>query len=150
MAEHDEIQVRIVPAQVIYPLRHKVLRPGRPFADCIWAQDDEPTTAHFAAFRHGEVVGVASMAICPRADDPPNTWRLRGMATDPARQGQGIGALVLSACIEHVRAKDGALIWCNARTRAVPFYRKHGFVTVGDEFEIPGVGPHYVMVRQPV
>ena len=33
----------------------------------------------------------------------------------------------------------------NARTLAVPFYRAHGFVSVGEEFEIPDVGPHFVM-----
>jgi GNAT superfamily N-acetyltransferase len=148
MIESPDILIRQVPASDVYPLRHLVLRPGRPFADCIWAQDDDPDTVHFAAAVEGRIVGIASLAICPRGGDPPNTWRLRGMATEPARQGQGIGSKVLASCLDFVREKQGALLWCNARTSALEFYRRHGFETVGDEFETPGVGPHYVMVHQ--
>lgn len=69
------------------------------------------------------------------------------MATKPELQGQGIGAKVLTTCLEHAKSRGGALMWCNARTTALAFYRRHGFETVGDEFETPGVGPHFVMVR---
>jgi len=47
-----------------------------------------------------------------------------------------------------VAGQGGTMLWFNARTVAVPFYEKHGFATRGDEFEIPGVGPHYVMWQE--
>lgn len=137
---------QVSPAEV-YPLRHKVLRPNQSLAACVWAQDTDPDTAHFAAVLNAQIVGIASIAICPREGDSPNTWRLRGMATEPELQGQGIGARVLAKCLEHAKSRDGTLIWCNARTSALEFYRKYGFETIGDEFETPGIGPHFVMVR---
>ena len=34
------------------------------------------------------------------------------------------------------------ILWCNARTTAFEFYEKMGFTIVGDEFDIPNLGPH--------
>lgn len=148
MSDLSHIQIRIVPATAVYPLRHKVLRPNQTLAHCIWAQDNDADTAHFAAYDGNTLIGIASIAISAREGDPPNTWRLRGMATEPSLQGRGIGAQVLSACVAHAKSNGGALMWCNARTSALGFYRKHGFETVGEEFDIKGIGPHYVMFRR--
>ncbi len=147
MSDNPGIRVRRVTPEEVYPLRHRVLRPHQTLAECVWAQDTEPDTAHFGAELDGRIVGVASIAICPRDGDPPNTWRLRGMATVPELQSRGIGAQVLAACLEHARTHHGALLWCNARTTALKFYRRHGFEMVGEEFDIKGIGPHYVMVH---
>lgn len=148
MNSHPPVTIRTVPASDVYPLRHKVLRPNQTLADCVWAQDNDPDTVHFAADSDGQIIGIASIAICPRESDPPNTWRLRGMATEPDRRAQGIATQVLTACLDHAKSKGGAIMWCNARTSAVEFYRRHGFETVGDEFETRGIGPHYVMIRE--
>lgn len=142
-----DLVIKQVSSVDVYPLRHRVLRPHQTLADCAWAQDTDPDTVHFAAVLDSQIIGIASIAICPRDGDPPNTWRLRGMATAPELQGQGIGAKVLAKCFEHAKSRGGASIWCNARTSALAFYRRHGFETVGDEFETPGIGPHFVMVR---
>ncbi len=149
MSDTYAVRIRKVPAENVYPLRHKVLRPNQMLADCVWAQDEDSNTVHFAAEHEGQIIGIASIAICPREGDPPNTWRLRGMATEPAWQGRGIGSQVLAACLDHARTKGSSLMWCNARTSALAFYRKHGFETAGEEFETRGVGPHYVMVKKP-
>ena len=37
------------------------------------------------------------------------------------------------------------LLWCSARVVALDFYKHLGLQTVGSEFEIEGIGPHYVM-----
>lgn len=148
MSRISQVTIKQVPATDVHPLRHRVLRPHQTLADCVWAQDNDPDTAHFAAESDGRIVGIASIAICPREGDPPNTWRLRGMATVPELQGQGIGEQVLSSCLDHAKRQGGALMWCNARTGALGFYRKYGFETVGEEFDVKGVGPHYVMIRR--
>ena len=142
------ISVCRVSASDVYPLRLRVLRPNQTLADCIWAQDNDADTAHFAAYDGNTLIGIGSIAISAREGDPPNTWRLRGMATEPSLQGRGIGAQVLSACVAHAKSNGGALMWCNARTSALGFYRKYGFETVGEEFDIKGIGPHYVMFRR--
>ena len=70
------------------------------------------------------------------------------MATEPDVRGAGFGAALVAACIEHAAASGGGEVWCNARMGAVGFYRRAGFDVVGDEFEIPAIGPHVVMVRR--
>ena len=69
------------------------------------------------------------------------------MATEADVRGAGFGAALVAACVEHVAASGGGELWCNARMGAVGFYRRMGFDVVSDEFEIPGIGPHVVMVR---
>ena len=39
------------------------------------------------------------------------------------------------------------MVWCNARINAVAFYKKEGFKIIGDEFEIPDIGPHFLMAK---
>lgn len=147
MTDVASVTIRRVSAEDVYPLRHRVLRPNQTQSDCIWTQDKDSETVHFGAELNGQIVGIASIAISPREADPPNTWRLRGMATLPELQGRGVGAKVLQACLAHAKSRGGALMWCNARTTALEFYRRHGFETVGEEFDIEGIGPHYVMVH---
>ena len=147
MEMNQPIEIHRVTAEIVRPLRHQVLRPHQTLAECVWAGDSVPSSAHFAALYKNQVIGVASISIDPRPNDPPNSWRLRGMATEADQRRIGIGTRVLDACIAHARAEGGAMLWCNARTSAVEFYRKQGFETVGGEFEVQGVGPHYVMAR---
>jgi GNAT superfamily N-acetyltransferase len=147
-----------IPAAATRPLRQVVLRPHQAAEELVFPGDDATDTRHFGAYLDEKLVGVASIY---REAPPPalvmdltppgttvNAWRLRGMATLPAVQGQGLGRALLEACIAYTTTQDGELLWCNARTPAVGFYLKLGFVTHGDEFEIPGIGPHYVMWRR--
>ena len=132
----------------ILPLRHAVLRPGLPREAAAFEGDDEATTRHFGAFTpSGEVVGCLSLVRRP--------WRgaeahqLRGMATDPAHARSGVGRALLAHALAAVEAETGiAVVWCNARTEAAGFYRRLGWEIVSDPFDIPGVGPHVVMLRR--
>lgn len=140
-------EVRIVPVSTVRPLRGRVLRPQAPH-EVSWPGDDEAGVFHLAAFDGGEVVGVAS--LYPRPWPPGGAegdWQLRGMAVAPQRQRGGVGAALLLAMVAEVRARGGRRLWCNARTSAVGFYEKHGLARFGAEFEVQGVGPHFLMQR---
>jgi GNAT superfamily N-acetyltransferase len=67
------------------------------------------------------------------------------MATDPRHRGQGVGAQILAQLIEHARGQGATRVWCNARTPALSLYARAGFTPESEEFEIPGIGPHFVM-----
>ena len=41
-----------------------------------------------------------------------------------------------------------SLLWCNARTSAMGFYQNVGFEKIGEEFDIPTVGPHVLMFKK--
>ncbi len=151
---------RRVSAAVVRPLRTRVLRPG--WTDRVATYDQDETTAvHVAAFRDGadepDGVGTVYAEAPPDAnrDEIPApayaegaSWRLRGMATSDDARGTGLGRLVLEECFAVIREGGGRYLWCNARLVAVPFYRRLGLAAVGPEFDIPGIGPHYVMWRE--
>jgi GNAT superfamily N-acetyltransferase len=144
------VRIARVAAADVRPLRGLVLRPGEAPQALVFAGDDDPDSLHLAAHdAAGEVIGVASLRVEPA---PGNAgvvaWRLRGMATHPERRSHGIGGRLLRGCFRHVRAEGGGLLWCNARVAAVDFYERHGLRREGSEFDIPGVGPHYVMSRR--
>ena len=161
------VRTEVVGVTVVRPLQHAVLRPGLPPEAAAYAEDDLPDTVHVAAYDDaGEVVGVGTFFPQPypgpfgsgddaTGDDGLPTpveavegWRLRGMASDPGRRGAGFGAAVLARGVVEVRARGGRLLWCNARTSAVPFYERHGLRTVGPEFEVPHIGPHFRMLAR--
>jgi GNAT superfamily N-acetyltransferase len=152
--------VERIDAEATHPLRQSVLRPGRPVEECVFPGDEDEATLHVGALRDGEVVAIASLYLEPRpvdaaggaeraADhDAGTVWRLRGMATDPSLRRMGAGAAALEACEQHARERGGTLLWCNARVEAIAFYEANGWSVLGDEFDIPTVGPHFVMEKR--
>jgi len=143
-----------VTAEETYPLRQQVLRPHQSIAEVGFPGEDDPATAHFAQRDQGDqrdgdgqIVGIVT--VLRQDPDPPITdatwWRLRGMATAVDQRGQGVGMALVQAALAHVAAEHGTGLWCNARRSAVGFYCKAGFVTTGQEWEEPGLGPHIRM-----
>ena len=147
------IQVELVDAQVVRPLRRAVLRPDQPPEASVYPGDDDPRSAHVAVRLllgvTGDVVAVGTVLPCPAPWAPRhvNGWRIRGMATRPDSRGGGLGRSVLDALLRHVGAHGGGLVWCNARVPARRLYTGAGFATRGEVFDIPGIGPHIVMGR---
>jgi len=135
-----------VDAETVRPLRAEILRPGQAPEAIVWDGDDAADTLHVAVLCEGDPVGVATVV---REGYPPQPgsgdWRIRGMATLERARGRGIGAALLARCIEHAREAGGERVWCNARLRARSIYERAGLQVVGEEFEIPGIGPHLLM-----
>jgi GNAT superfamily N-acetyltransferase len=131
------VSVRWVAPEVTFPLRQAVLRPHQQVWELAEPDDSAPDARSFAAIdAAGRVVGTGVVSRRPPG------WQVRAMAVDPSCRGQGIGSLVLAAILDHVRARGGSLVWCNARTPAVGLYLRTGFVAVGTQFDLPHIGPH--------
>ena len=124
------------------PLRRRVLRPHESLEEL--ASHEPPGVHAIGAFDGEELVAVGF--VCP--DGEAGEWRVRGMATAPAYRGRGAGAAILDALLEHARSQGATRVWCNARTPALGLYERAGFERESDEFEIPGIGPHFVMARR--
>jgi GNAT superfamily N-acetyltransferase len=140
------IEVRAITAAETLPLRQAVLRPDRPVAAAQFPGDDAPTTKHFGAFRDGRLLGIASLFRAEMPEQPGlGAFQLRGMATAPEVRGQGFGRALILMCLAFARDHRAQFFWFNARIGAVGFYRKLGFEVIGEEFEIPDVGPHFRM-----
>ena len=146
-----EPQVRIVPVDAATgrPLRHAVLRPDDPPEQPMYAREEDAGTLHFAALGDGdEVLAVGSAMAEGHPRDPgPGDWRIRGMTTRADLRGRGFGQRVLEALERSAREQGATRLWCNARTGARGFYERAGFVVEGEEFEIAGIGPHFVMSK---
>jgi predicted GNAT family N-acyltransferase len=144
------LPIRVVDGTATRELRRAVLRPGWPVGSAMHG-DDNPDAIHLAVLDDdGKVVGAC--LVLPRQypvrPDLEGAWQLRGMATAPELQGQGIGGRLLAAAVEQVRGRSGRLIWCDARTSAVRFYARHAFTAEGEEFLHHESGiPHYRMWR---
>ena len=138
------LEFRRVDAGVVRPLRHEVLRPGADMSESVYPVDDLPGTVHLAALDGEVVVGTATCFAEPIEGRP--AWRLRGMAVAESHRGVGIGSLLLAEVLRQVRENAGDLLWCNARTVALPFYTRHGFTIVGEEFLAAHGVPHYLAI----
>jgi GNAT superfamily N-acetyltransferase len=69
------------------------------------------------------------------------------MATAHGNQGGGLGTKLMKFALEDARKLGfSPIFWCNARIKAVPFYQRNGWQIASDEFDVPGIGPHFVMV----
>jgi predicted GNAT family N-acyltransferase len=62
-----------------------------------------------------------------------------------ARRG-GIGSRVLETLIGHAEQRGDTHVELYAQRAAVPFYQRHGFAIIGEEFEEAGM-PHVQMLR---
>lgn len=144
----SEIKIRMISAEEVWPLRHKVLRPHQDLQASIYPQDKWPTTFHVGAFADGNLVGIATFheEAYPtlKAQLP---YRLRGMGTDFHLHGKGVGRKVLEKGIQELVNRNCDLLWCNAREVAFPFYERLGLSYEGPLFDIPGIGPHKVMYK---
>ena len=144
----EPLAVRPVTAAETRPLRQRILRPHQRPEQLVYPHDDAPETLHVAAFDGDAMVGTATIHLEPHPHTHAPAWRLRGMAVVPELRRRGCGARLVDACIAHVRAHGGTLVWCNARVSAAPFYDSLGFVREGDAFELPEIGPHFLMKRE--
>lgn len=131
-------------------LRQRVLRPRQSY-DEVLAETDVPDLFAIGALLERSLVAcvVAHPEPFPCEGPPagPNSWRLRGMASDPAHRGQGYGAAVLDRVLDELRLRGAEVVWCNARTAAVGLYRRAGFEAVGEPWDDPDIGPHVRMWR---
>jgi GNAT superfamily N-acetyltransferase len=145
----DVIKVEQVRVELVRRLRETVLRPDSPPELSIYPSDSSPDAQHFAAWFENKIVGAASIypeSLPANCGEFENPWRLRGMAVVLEQQGKGIGKAILREAINFIKRLDGKVLWCNGRTTALGFYRSFGFEIIGEEFDVPESGAHFVMI----
>ncbi|WP_251359804.1 GNAT family N-acetyltransferase [Kangiella sp. TOML190] len=143
------LDIQTVSVDKVYPLRSKVLRPNLPIESCYYPEDNHQGAFHLAAYLEQELVGIAS--FYPEKHQTlsaENQHRLRGMAVEPEFQAQGVGQKLLASSFDICQQAGSDLLWCNARVKAVKFYKKQGFQQFGNAFDIAGIGEHFIMYKR--
>ncbi|MCB0447953.1 MAG: GNAT family N-acetyltransferase [Gelidibacter sp.] len=149
MSKKSNIIIKTIASKETYPVRHPVLREGRPIEDCKFEHDDLETTVHLGLYTNKTLVGVATFLLNNNSFfSEKRQYQLRGMAVLKSHQGFGYGDAILKYGEQLLKAKHTSLIWFNAREIAIGFYKKNGYQIIGGSFEITGVGTHYVMYKK--
>ncbi len=142
-------EAKLITSRETIDLRSRILRPGLSVTDCHFPDDDSPSCFHLGVFDNAKLVCNGTFfqqghEFFPNAVMP---YRLRGMATDGAQQGTGLGRMLIAAGMLELEKRHCDLLWFNARVSAEIFYEKLGFKVMGDLFDIPTVGSHKIMFK---
>tara|TARA_R110000868_G_scaffold36791_1_gene130251 strand:+ start:862 stop:1320 length:459 start_codon:yes stop_codon:yes gene_type:complete len=140
---------KLISSEETYPVRHAVLRKGRPIESCAFQGDNLPTTFHLGGYLDDKLVAVASFF---KENNEEHQFykavQLRGMAVLEAYHGKRFGQQLLTYGEHLLQKQHVTTIWMNARIKAVGFYTKLNYKTIGTVFDIPLVGEHYVMFKK--
>jgi len=140
-------QIKEISAEETFPIRLEVLRKNIPIP-YEFNGDFDDETFHLGVFKNDKLIAVSSYMKASNKNFEGNQYQLRGMATLKEYQGFGAGKLMLEKAVQILKEKNTHVLWCNARIAAVDFYKKQGFQTFGEKFEISYVGEHYVMLKK--
>jgi GNAT superfamily N-acetyltransferase len=138
--------IKFIPADAVLPIRSEVLRGGLlTLEECRFATDNVGGAFHLGYYQGDELACVASFHPQGYGGYNGLGYQLRGMATTAQYRGNGLGNRLLNFAIVYLRGIKANYLWCNARKKALPFYINIGFEIISDEFELPVIGPHYVL-----
>lgn len=113
-------------------IRHQVLWPQLPREASLVEGDNN--ALHFGVQYEGRTVSCLSVFMLDNS-----TCQIRKFATLQACQGQGFGGFLFQSVLENMAAAGVSNVCLDARTSAVGFYRKFGFMPEGETFFKKGV-----------
>ncbi len=142
------MDIKVVAAKDIRPLRNLVLRPNLPIETTYYDLDNDIETFHLASIMDNTIISIGT--FYPENDielQTKNGYRLRGMATHPKFRRKSAATKLMKESFILLKEKKCDVLWCNARLVAVEFYKSLGFKITGKIFDIPSIGPHYKMYK---
>ena len=126
-----------------YSAARQRLEIADPAIDTFVAAAASGTLAGYAMVRDGQPPSAV------RGPSPIEVWRIY---VDRAHHGRGIAQALMGACVDAARGRGGRTLWLGVwerNPRAQAFYRKMGFVDVGEQVFLLGADRQTdrVMVR---
>jgi len=138
--------IKFIDVEALLPIRNEILREGRLTPDeCRFPTDKIDGAFHLGYYKDDELACIVSFHPQNYGEFIGKGYQLRGMATIEKCRGQGLGNQLVNFALTYLRGQKVNYVWCNARKKAVPFYHNTGFEIVSAEFDVPGIGPHFVM-----
>jgi predicted GNAT family N-acyltransferase len=143
------LTVKQISALDCYTVRHQVLWPHKHFDDCGIDIDNQEGAFHLGTYSGEKLLSIASFFKQSNSKFTySKQYRLRAMATVLEAQKKGAARLLIQSAIELLKAQQQELLWCDARIIATGFYEKLDFLTLGESYEIPIIGTHYLMYKK--
>jgi len=140
----NKIYIELIKPEQTYSLRLDVLKTCDEYI-YKYKGDFKTTSVHLGAFISSINIGVLSLMLIDNLLLKGNQVQLRGMAISKSFQNNNIGKALVEKAKDYCVKHDVDVLWCNARVKAVNFYKKQGFKILGEPFDIVNVGKHYVM-----
>jgi N-acetylglutamate synthase-like GNAT family acetyltransferase len=56
--------------------------------------------------------------------------------------------MLLRRLLEHAADGGAKVVWADATAASCGFFERHGFRRRGEPFELPDIGPHYVVYAE--
>ncbi|WP_316823342.1 GNAT family N-acetyltransferase [Pedobacter gandavensis] len=126
-----EIHIEQIRPDLTWRIRHTAMYPNQPY-DTVKLENDQ-NGLHFGLFADDQLVSVVSLF------NEARIYQFRKFATVPEFQGKGYGSLLLQHLISFVSVLGATILWCNARSTAIPFYSKFGFAETQERFNKTGL-----------
>lgn len=110
-----------------YELRYKVLRMPLGQTDATDHNDTVNRCWHLAAFAHDAVIGVARLHV-----NEERQFVISWVAVDPNHRHRGVGWAIMEALHDIAKHAGASTIELTARNTARGFFRKLGYVDIGE------------------
>ncbi len=144
-----KVEILIIKVSKCYPLRHKMLRKGKPLETCHFDGDNSKGTFHLGALIDKEIIGIISIY-----DKELSQFKIskgaqfRGIAVASKYQRKGVASKLINyAQKETIKRINPKYIWLNGRISASNLYLDRGFKPIGDRFEINTIGIHQRFIK---
>ena len=132
-----------------YPLRHKMLRKGKPLETCHFDGDNSKGTFHLGALVDKEIIGIISVYEKNLTQFKNSKGaQFRGIAVASKHQRKGVASKLINYAQKETKKRmNPKYIWLNGRITANNLYLERGFKPIGDLFEINTIGIHQRFIK---
>jgi ElaA protein len=118
-----------------FVLRHEVFVQEQAVPEDLERDEHDAAALHFLAAWEGRPVGTARVLL------RGNTGKIGRVCVLAPMRGRGIGAALIRAAVEEIRARGMARAKLGSQVHAIPFYEGLGFVAEGPVYDDAGI-PH--------
>ena len=144
-----KVEIMSIEVSKCYPLRHKMLRKGKPLETCHFDGDNSKGTFHLGALVDKEIIGIISVYNKDLIQFKNSKGaQFRGIAVASKHQRKGVASKLINYAQKETKKRTNPkYIWLNGRITANNLYLDRGFKPIGDLFEINTIGIHQRFIK---
>tara|TARA_B100000963_G_scaffold317855_1_gene298547 strand:+ start:454 stop:1041 length:588 start_codon:yes stop_codon:yes gene_type:complete len=142
-----KITFKPITLQIIKNYRKENLYHNLPKKLASYKEDSYLTTKHFGLFCDNKLISGLTLIEDKNENQNNRSIQIRGMFTIKSEYNKGYGSTLINLLIKYLKKRDFQIIWCNARLKAINFYKKNNFYGSGKTFKIKLIGDHQKVIR---